>query len=129
MKYATEYSDLEKDTLYNNIKGVDYPPCDDYLDGLTITSCDYKEVFERYKDVPGVVFLVDPPYLSTVSYTHLDVYKRQMELQVRPKIYRQICYQRASRQYGRPRPPARTRQQPREYSTSLRQITPIYRCV
>ena len=58
---------------------------------------DYKEVFKRYKDVPGVVFLVDPPYLSTevgtykmywrladyldvlnaVSYTHLDVYKRQ----------------------------------------------------
>ena len=26
MKYATEYSDLEKETLYNNIKGVDYPP-------------------------------------------------------------------------------------------------------
>lgn len=70
MKYATEYADLEKETLYNNIKGVDYPPCDDYLDGLTITSCDYKEVFERYKDVPGVVFLVDPPYLSTEVGTY-----------------------------------------------------------
>ena len=26
---------------------------------------DYKELFNRYKDTPGVVFLVDPPYLST----------------------------------------------------------------
>lgn len=74
-RHATEYSDLEKETLYNNIKGVDYPPCDDYLDGLTITSCDYKEVFERYKDVPGVVFLVDPPYLSTDSKTYRMYWK------------------------------------------------------
>nr|DAK43177.1 MAG TPA: DNA adenine methylase [Caudoviricetes sp.] len=65
MKYATEFSDFEKETLYNNIKTTDYPSCRDYLNGLTITSCDYKEVFEKYKDIPGVVFLVDPPYLST----------------------------------------------------------------
>ena len=70
MKYATTYADLGKETLYNRIRRVDYPPCDDYLDGLTITSCDYKEVFERYKNVPGVVFLVDPPYLSTDSKTY-----------------------------------------------------------
>ena len=75
MKYATEYADLEKETLYNNIKGVDYPPCEDYLDGLTITSCDYKEVFEQHKDVPGVVFLVDPPYLSTDSKTYKMCWK------------------------------------------------------
>ena len=75
MKYATEYADLEKEILYNNIKGVDYPSCNDYLDGLTITSCDYKEVFERYKDVPGVVFLVDPPYLSTDSKTYKMYWK------------------------------------------------------
>lgn len=67
MKYATEFSDFEKETLYNNIKAADYPSCSDYLDGLVITSCDYKELFEKYKDVPGVVFLVDPPYLSTDS--------------------------------------------------------------
>ena len=70
MKYVTTYTDLEKETLYNNIKSTDYPPCDDYLDGLTITSCDYKEVFEKYKDVPNVVFLVVPPYLSTDSTTY-----------------------------------------------------------
>ena len=75
MKYATEFSDFEKETLYNNIKAADYPSCSDYLDGLTITSCDYKEVFERYKDVPGVVFLVDPPYLSTDSKTYKMYWK------------------------------------------------------
>lgn len=36
MKYATEFSDLEKETLYNNIRTTDYEPCADYLDGLTV---------------------------------------------------------------------------------------------
>ena len=70
MKYANDFADLEKETLYNNIRTTDYPPCPDYLDGLTITSADYREVFRQYKDVPGVVFLVDPPYLSTDSKTY-----------------------------------------------------------
>ena len=65
MKYATSLEAMRKETLYNNIRKTDYPPCPDYLDGLTVTSCDYKVLYEKYKDVPGVVFLVDPPYLST----------------------------------------------------------------
>lgn len=65
MKYATKYADLENETLYNKIKSSDYLCCEDYLEGLTITSSDYREVFDQHKDVPGVVFLVDPPYLST----------------------------------------------------------------
>ncbi|AFJ08228.1 hypothetical protein PI172_1785 [Prevotella intermedia] len=75
MKYATCFADLEKETLYSRVKSTNYPLCTDYLDGLTITSCDYKEVFERYKDVPGVVFLVDPPYLSTDSKTYKMYWK------------------------------------------------------
>ena len=75
MKYANDLADLEKETLYNNIKTTDYPQCPDYLDGLTITSCDYREVFERYKDIPGVVFLVDPPYLSTDNKTYKMYWK------------------------------------------------------
>ena len=75
MKYATSFAELEKETLYNKIRTTDYPPCKDYLDGLTITSCDYKKVFERYKDVPDVVFLVDPPYLSTDSKTYRMYWK------------------------------------------------------
>lgn len=70
MKYATCFDDLQRETLYNRIKAIDYPPADDYLDGLVVTSCDYRQLFEQYKDVPGVVFLVDPPYLSTDCKTY-----------------------------------------------------------
>ena len=75
MKYATCFAEMEKETLYNRVKSTNYPLCADYLDGLTITSCDYKEVFDKYKDVPNVVFLVDPPYLSTDSKTYRMYWK------------------------------------------------------
>ena len=65
MKYRLSVPEMRKEVLYNSIRKNDYPLCSDYLDGLEITSCDYKELFNRYKDTPGVVFLVDPPYLST----------------------------------------------------------------
>ncbi len=65
MKYALSFEELQKETLYNTIRKTDYPLCDDYLEGLDVISCDYKHLFEQYKDVSDVVFLVDPPYLST----------------------------------------------------------------
>ena len=65
MKYKLSVAEMRKDTLYNNVRKSDYPDCSDYLEGLVVTRRDYREVFEEYKDVPGVVFLVDPPYLST----------------------------------------------------------------
>jgi len=70
MKYKLSIEDMRKETLYNNVRTADYQPATDYLDGLTIVSEDYKKVFDRYKDVPGVVFLVDPPYLSTEVGTY-----------------------------------------------------------
>ena len=70
MKYKLSVPEMRKETLYNSIRKSDYPTCPDYLDGLEITSCDYKELFNRYKDTPGVVFLVDPPYLSTEVGTY-----------------------------------------------------------
>lgn len=75
MKYRLSVEEMEKETLYNNIRATDYPLCDDYLNGLTVVSADYKEVFNRYKDVPGVVFLVDPPYLSTEVGTYKMYWK------------------------------------------------------
>lgn len=63
-KYATSLQELSKQTLYHNIRQADYA-CDGYLDGVEIVKCDYRELFERFKDVPNVVFLADPPYLST----------------------------------------------------------------
>ena len=70
MKYKLSVAEMRKDTLYNNIRKTDYPECSDYLEGLVITSRDYREVFNEYKDTPGAVFLVDPPYLSTEVGTY-----------------------------------------------------------
>lgn len=65
MKYRLSVPEMRKQVLYNNIRKADYPTCEDYLQGLDIVSCDYKELFNQYKNTPDVVFLVDPPYLST----------------------------------------------------------------
>lgn len=65
MKYKMSIEGMRGETLYNNVRKYGYEPCRDYLTGLEIVSCDYRELFEQYKDTPGVVFLVDPPYLST----------------------------------------------------------------
>lgn len=70
MKYKLSLEELAKETFYNNVRQTDYPLADDYLEGLIVESCDYRELFERYKDTPGVVFLVDPPYLSTECGTY-----------------------------------------------------------
>lgn len=65
MKYKLSIPEMKKKALYNNIRQSDYPAASDYLEGLTIVSCDYKVLFEKYRDRDDVVFLVDPPYLST----------------------------------------------------------------
>lgn len=65
MKYCLSFDELSNESFYNNIRKQDYPLCSDYLEGLTIVSCDYKELFNEYKNIPNTVFLVDPPYLST----------------------------------------------------------------
>ena len=86
MKYATNLGEFLKATLYNRVVGNEYN-ADGYLDGLTIVSEDYKVLFERYKDMPNVLFVLDPPYLSTDvgAYTeywslskYLDVFQLLM---------------------------------------------------
>lgn len=72
MKYVMSLDELRKQSLYNNIRKSGYS-ADGYLDGLEIVSCDYKELFARYKDASDVVFLVDPPYLCTdVDTYHMN---------------------------------------------------------
>lgn len=68
--YVLSLEELKKQTLYNNIKASDYPLADDYLLGLDIVTCDYRELYDKYKDEAGVLFLVDPPYLSTDTKTY-----------------------------------------------------------
>jgi hypothetical protein len=69
MKYVLSYEELCRETFYNRVKVTGYN-ADGYLDGLVIERNDYKEVFQKYKDIPNVVFLVDPPYLCTEVRTY-----------------------------------------------------------
>lgn len=75
MKYRLPVLEMRKETFYNRIRTTDIPLPDGYLDGLDIVSCDYKELFNKYKGTPGVVFLVDPPYLSTEAGTYTMYWK------------------------------------------------------
>jgi len=69
--YALSFEELAKSTLYNTVRMTDYEiDPGDYLEGLEIYKCDYMQLYNKYKDVPGVVFLVDPPYLSTDTKTY-----------------------------------------------------------
>ena len=70
-KYVTNIEELQAQTMYNNIRSSDYDfDADEYLEGIDIVHCDYRELYNQYKDVPGVLFLVDPPYLSTDTKTY-----------------------------------------------------------
>lgn len=64
MKYVTSYNELTKQTFYNRVRKTDYD-AESYLDGLSIVKQDYKELFNKWKYYDNVVFLIDPPYLST----------------------------------------------------------------
>ena len=63
-KYATCYEALERETFYSKPRKSDYDAIG-YLDGIEVVHKDYKDLFDEYKDIPEVLFLVDPPYLST----------------------------------------------------------------
>ncbi len=64
-KYITSINELEKQTLYNRVRKSDIPLAIGFLEGLKVVTKDYKELFNCFKNNPNVVFLVDPPYLST----------------------------------------------------------------
>lgn len=81
MKYALSLEALKKETLYNCVRQSDYT-ADGYLDGLIIESADYRAVFDKYKNRGNVVFLVDPPYLSTDVGTYKNYWKLKDYLDV-----------------------------------------------
>lgn len=70
-RYVLSFNQLSEEYLYNNVKMINYDfDPDEYLKGLDIVHIDYKELYLLYKDVPNVLFIVDPPYLSTNSKTY-----------------------------------------------------------
>lgn len=68
-KFAKNYNELDRETFYNNVKKADYS-VDDYLDGLEVVKMDYMDLFNAFKSKPDVLFVVDPPYLSTDTSTY-----------------------------------------------------------
>lgn len=75
MNYAMSYDELAKQGMYNCVRKNDYEPADDYLAGVEVVKQDYRELFNRWKHVSGVVWLVDPPYLSTDCSTYGNYWK------------------------------------------------------
>lgn len=72
--YVQSFEEFDKATLYNRVRQAGFHG-DGYLDGVEVVKCDYADLFSRYKGRPDVLFVVDPPYLSTdtASY-HSDKY-------------------------------------------------------
>lgn len=73
-KWVKSLRELSKETMYNVVKKSDYL-VDGYLDGLEVVHGDYRDVFARHKDDKGVLFLMDPPYLSTDCVSYRDYWK------------------------------------------------------
>lgn len=84
MNYGNKLEDFTKDTMYNTIRKSDFLLAKDYLQGINVVRKDYKKLFEAYKEKRNVVFLVDPPYLSTdtTTYSREDYWKLRDYLDV-----------------------------------------------
>lgn len=69
MNYAICYKDFETSTIYNLVRKTNFN-ADGYLENVEVVSVDYKELFKKYKNYNNVVFIIDPPYLSTDTTTY-----------------------------------------------------------
>jgi hypothetical protein len=74
MKYVTSFEALEKETFYNVVKQGDYN-ADGYLQGVQVVSRDFKALYDSYSSYSNVVFMVDPPYLSTEVSPYKNYWK------------------------------------------------------
>ena len=81
MNYSTTLKDLEKQTMYNCVRKSNYK-VSGYLDGLEVVRYDYQELFNKFKNRKDVVFLVDPPYLSTDQSTYKNYWRLSNYLDV-----------------------------------------------
>lgn len=74
MTYAISFETLAKETFYNKVRQSPYDGVG-YFEGLEIVSMDYKDLFSKYEKAPNVVFLIDPPYLSTEAGTYTGYWR------------------------------------------------------
>ena len=72
--YADKIDDIiNYKTFYNSIKKTDYN-ADGYLDGLEIVHKDYRDLIIEFSNLENVIFIYDPPYLSTNSDSYNSVF-------------------------------------------------------
>lgn len=69
MNYSHNFEEFRKETLYNRVRKDDYN-VEGYLEGVEVVSMDYRRLFEQFRLVPDVIFILDPPYLSTDCGTY-----------------------------------------------------------
>lgn len=76
MNYVTSFEQLKKEKFYNKVRLSNYV-AEGYLEGVDMVRKDYRELFAEYRNHKNVVFLVDPPYLSTdcTTYSRPDYWK------------------------------------------------------
>lgn len=92
MKYATTFEELTRETLYNSLRQSYYDAAG-YLDGLEVVHADYKDLFARWRHRPDVLFLIDPPYLSTDATTYTGYWKLKDYLDVLHTLHgTNYCY-------------------------------------
>jgi hypothetical protein len=86
MNYAKTLEELVKSTMYNKITTTAYDATG-YLAGVEIVRNDYRVIYNKYKECPGVVFLIDPPYLSTDCSSYENYWKLKDYLDVMLCLY------------------------------------------
>ena len=69
MNYSHNFEEFRKETLYNRMRQDDYD-VEGYLEGVEVVSMDYRRLFDQFRLVPDVIFILDPPYLSTDCGTY-----------------------------------------------------------
>lgn len=74
---------MEKDNFYNCIIKTPYNN-EGYLHGVERRSTDYKELIQEFARAENVVFILDPPYLSTdvSSYTGVNNWRLKDYMQI-----------------------------------------------
>lgn len=70
--YANSLEEMEKQTMWNRLI-FSYKESEEYLNGLEVVSCDYKDLFDKYKNEDGILFVFDPPYLTTDIKSYKNV--------------------------------------------------------
>lgn len=91
MNYAANIDELKKSTLYNRLRKTPYDATG-YLENVERVSMDYKDLYALYKDTSNVVFLCDPPYLSTDTKTYTDCYWRLTDYLNICESLKEHCY-------------------------------------